>query len=317
LLSFLNSDSVISNMNIVHFDEVDDTDLTELNLACFNHTYSKKQVKKMIKADRRMPEWGGELYAEEDGKVLGCVGILYPRAKISGEVRKVGGIRNVCSRPSESRKGVIKNLMGRAHEIMREEVDVSFLMTSKSGVAYNLYRKLGYETIHVPPRAYKKVEDRQSDIEFRDQVDPEYVRWMYMNSVEDFLGLVVREEDYWDMAEARGWPDNDKLKIAFKEGKKIGYVMCESSRNSLSVKEFAAEKGEVSELLKALEAEANKDYIVLSYVNPSYRKILEEEDYSWNQDLWYRVMMKDLNGKGDIISKEDRTNFHTGIYETY
>ncbi len=318
MLSFLNSDSVISNMKIVHFDEVDESEMTELMLACFNHAYTKDHLKKMIRSDRRMPEWGGELYAEEDGKVLGCVGILYPRAKISGEVRKVGGIRNVCSRPSESRKGVIKNLMGRAHEIMREEVDVSFLMTSKSGVAYNLYRKLGYETIHVPPRAYKKVEDRQSDIEFRDQVDPDYVRWMYMNSVEDFSGLVVREEDYRDMAEARGWPDTDKLKIAFKEDKKIGYAMYESSRNSLSVKEFAAERENLKIFLKGLESVSDKDYIVLSYVNPSYKGFLRDMGYKWHQDLWYRVMMKDLRDDTDkIIEAIDKENFHTGIYEIF
>ncbi|MFW5945281.1 MAG: GNAT family N-acetyltransferase [Candidatus Natronoplasma sp.] len=305
-------------MNIVHFDEVDESEMTELMLACFNHTYSKYHLKKMIEADRRMPEWSGELYAEEDDKVLGCVGILYPKVKVSGKVRKVGGIRNVCSRPSGSRRGIIKQLMNRAHEILRENVDLSFLMTSKSGVAYNLYQKLGYETVHVPPRAYKRIEERHPEIEFKDEVDPEYVRWLYMNSVKDFSGLVVREEDYWDMAEARGWPDNDNLKIAYREGQKIGYAMYESSRNSLSVKEFAAEKDNLKALLRGLEGISNKDYIVLSYVNPSHKELLQESGYSWHEDLWYRVMVKDLNdGKDAILKSRDKKNFHTGIYETF
>ena len=302
----------------MHFDEVDESEMTELMLACFNHAYSKDHIKKMIRADRRMPKWGGELYAKEDDKVLGCVGILYPRARLSGETRKIGGIRNVCSRPSESRRGVIKKLMERAHEIMREKVDFSFLMTSKSGVAYNLYQKLGYETIHVPPRAYRRVKDQQSDIEFRDQVDPGYVHWVYMNSVKELSGLVVREENYWDMAEARGWPDNDEVKIAYKDGERIGYAMYDSSRNSLSVKEFAAEKGNLGALLRGLESHSDKDYIVISYVNPSYRKLLEGAGYSWHEDLWYRVMFKDMRDDSDeSIKAEDRKNFHTGIYETF
>jgi len=305
-------------MKIVQFDEVDESGMTELMLACFNHAYSKDHLKKIIRSDRRMPEWGGELYAKEDDEVLGCVGILYPRAKISGEVRKVGGIRNVCSRPSESRRGIIKKLMKRAHEIMHEEVDFSFLMTSKSGVAYNLYKKLGYETVHVPPRAYKKVEDQQSDIEFKDKVDPEYVRWVYTNSVKDLSGLVVREEDYWNMAEARGWPDNDNVKIAYKDGQKIGYAMYETSRNSLSVKEFVAEKDDLKALLRGLESVSDKDYVVLSYVNPSYKGFLQKAGYSWHEDLWYRVMCKDLRDDSDeIIKAEDKKNFHTGIYETF
>jgi len=305
-------------MEIVRFDEVDESEMTELMLACFNHAYSKDHLREMIESDRRLPEWSGELYAVENDRSLGCVGIIYPRAKIFGELRNVGGIRNVCSRPSESRRGIIKQLMKRAHDILRDKVDISFLMTSKSGVAYNLYQKLGYETIHVPPRAYKRIEDQQSDIEFRDQVDPEYVRWVYMNSVKELSGLVMREEDYWETAEARGWPDNDDVKIAYRDGKKIGYAMYETSRNSLSVKEFAAEKDNLKALLRGLESISDKDYIVLSYVNPSYRKLLEEAGYSWHEDLWYRVMFKDLRADSDgIIKTEDRKNFHTGIYETF
>ncbi|MBS3790418.1 MAG: GNAT family N-acetyltransferase [Candidatus Thermoplasmatota archaeon] len=304
-------------MEIVNFDEVEDSDMIELNLACFNHTYSKDHIKKMIRSDKRMPDWGGELYAKEKGKILGCVGILFPRVKLSEETKKVGGIRNVCSRPSKSRRGVVKNLMERAHDTLRQEVELSFLMTPKSNVAYNLYKKLGYETVHVPPKAYKKAEEKETDIEFRDENDPEYVRSLYLESVKDLSGLVVREEDYWDMAEARGWPDNDNVKIAYRNGEKIGYSIYEFSRNSLSVKEFASE-GNSKVLLQGLESICDKEYIVLSYVNPNYRDFLLNAGYSWHQDLWYSIMVKDLkNGVSDTMNIEDINNFHAGIYETF
>ncbi len=300
-------------MEVLHHEDVDESQMTELMLACFDHAYSKDHLEDMISSDKRMPEWGGELYAKEGDKLLGCVGLIYPRAKISGEVKKVGGVRNVCSRPSESRRGVIKKLMKRAHEILEDEVDSSFLMTSKSGVAYNLYKKLGYETVHVPPKAYKKVEDRDPDIEFRDEADPDYMLSLYKRSVEDLSGLVVREDDFFEMAEARGWPDNDDVRTAYKDGDRIGYAMFESSRNSLSVKEFAVEDEHKREFLRSLEDVSEKDYVVISYVNPSYRNILKDMGYHWHDDLWYRIMAKE-HGISRLKGQED---FHAGVYEVY
>ncbi len=307
-------------MKILNYDEVEDEQLTEMMLACFNHVYSKDQIEEMIDSDRRIPEWDGELFAVEDGRAVGSVGLIYPRAeKFTGERIDVGGIRNVCARPSESNRGIVTKLMDRAHEILSEEVDHSFLMTSKSLVAHNLYKKLGYETVHVPPKAYKKCENKRSDVEFKEEKDPEYVRSLYSNSVDDLTGLVVREKDYWEMAEARGWPDNEDVKIAYRDGERIGYAMMESSRNSLTVKELAAEKDGLLTLLKAMESRCDKEQIVLTYANPSYEKDIRTAGFSWTQDLWYRVMVKNLNGENDesLRSFGQGETFHTGVYEIY
>ncbi|MFW6040987.1 MAG: GNAT family N-acetyltransferase [Thermoplasmatota archaeon] len=181
-------------MNIIHYDQVDDNEMSELTLTCFSHPYSKKHIEGMIKADSRVPEWGGELYAEKNGRLLGTVGILFPRAKkVDGSIEKVGGIRNVCSRPTASRKGVAKTLLVEAHKkLKKEEVRFSFLMTSKATVAHNLYKKLGYRDIFVYPEAFKKVEHKKSEVEFKKEEDPNYIRELYMKSMKDLNGLVVR-----------------------------------------------------------------------------------------------------------------------------
>lgn len=307
-------------MSILHYDEVTDDQMTELTLTCFNHPYSKEHVERMIQADERIPEWGGELYFEKGDTILGTLGLLYPRVRTKKGVEKAGGIRNVCTRPSASRRGVAKKLFSEAHDRMREEgVRWVFLMTSKSLVAYNLYRKLGYHDIHVYPAAYKQTEEVESDVELRDEADPGYIREVYMGSVEGLTGLVEREESFWDMAEARGWPENSDIKTVNRQDEKIGYVMVKESRNQLVCEELAAENSDIKPILKELERGTDKEYLVLKYVNPNYVPMIKDYGFDHYQDRWSRIMVKDfqddmgetsyLLGKGDT--------FHNGTYESY
>ncbi len=306
-------------MDIVDHHEIPDSKLTELSLACFGHTHSKKRLANMVEADKRLPEWGGELYAVEEDRVLGVVGLLYPKARTKDGVIEVGGIRHVCCRPSASRKGVAKKLIKKAHEILAEKVRYSFLMTSASGVAHELYKKLGYEDIYVPPKAFKKADKLKSDVRFKQENDPGYVRSVYLDTVKDLRGLVIRERDYWDMAKARGWPRNEHVKIAYEEGKRIGYAMLYSSRDRLSVEEIGAEEKFLPKILKGLESLTDRDHIVLSYVNPKDKEKIEERGYRWTQDLWARVMVKDLNDEDSDMSEKFGIpeTFHMGIYESY
>ncbi len=321
MINFLIEYVLLLPMKIVNYDEVDDTELTELMLACFGHTYSKRHIENMVASDRRMPEWGGELYALNGDDLMGCVGILYPKVNIGDELITVGGIRNVCSRPSQSNKGVVKELLRRAHEIMEERVDISFLMTSGSNVAFNLYNKMDYRTIFLPPKVYKRIEGetRKTDVELRDESAPEYVRSTYMDSLEGLKGFTYREKDFWEMAEARGWPDNDEIKIAYKGDKRIGYVMMDEGRNSLSIKEIAAKNSDLSEILQELEHICPQEFLVISHANPNYRAFFRESGYTWHDDLWYRVMIKDLKGGSEGYSKlfDKKDSFHAGLYEVY
>ncbi|MBS3817845.1 MAG: GNAT family N-acetyltransferase [Candidatus Thermoplasmatota archaeon] len=306
-------------MEIVHYDEVKDSDMTELTLACFQHAYSKRHLEEMIELDTRLPGWGGELYAVENGRVLAMVGLLYPKAETKEGPVTVGGIRNVCCRPSESKKGVTTELLKEAHDILREKVRYSFLMTSDSLVASSLYKKFGYKDIHVPAKAYKKIGKLDSDVRFEEEEDPEYIRSVYHNSVSSLTGLVKREEEYWDLAEVRGWPDNEEVKIAYKDGERIGYAMFNSSRNHLTVKEVGAEDGHLSDILNGLESFSEKEMIVLTHVNPAYKEDIIEEGYNWTEDMWSRIKVKNL--EDDPSNPLERfgaaETFHAGIYEYY
>ncbi len=302
-------------MNIVTYEDIHDGDMSELTLACFDHTYSRAHVKGMMEADSRLPHWGGELYAVEDGRLMGTVGVLYPRLKTPHGVVRVGGIRNVCTRPSASRKGVARKLMEEAHHRMMEEgVPFSLLMTSGSLVAYELYRKLGYREIHSFPTALKKVSPVNTRLEFMGKPDPEYLRSLYMESVKELHGLVIREEDYWGMAEARGWPDNGNVITVYDGREPIGYVMYRNRRKQLDCGEIAGESVEaLRDIICALEASARCEHIVFYYINPQHYPLLEEMGYTICSDNWGKVMLKEF---GDERWPDDLI-FHAGIYEAY
>ncbi len=302
-------------MKIVTYEEIDDIQMTELTLACFHHTYSKEHVDEMVKADKRIPDWGGELYAVDGDNVLGTVGMLYPRIKTKDGIETVGGIRNVCTRPSASRKGVARMLMEEAHERMEEKgLRFSFLMTSKSLVAYELYKKMGYRDTHRYPVAFKKTNKKTSSIEFREKEDPEYVRSLYKKSVKDLHGLIVREEDFWEMARARGWPDISKLKIAYLKGERIGYAMFNRRRKQMDCAELAVdERRYLPCLIEALEAEAEGVEIVFYYVNPNYKDVFSDKGYTLYDDTWSRIMVKECKEKLPL----DEDLFNCGIFETF
>ncbi len=302
-------------MDILTYDQIDDAQMSELTLACFNHAYSREHIASMVAADSRLPDWGGELYACENGKILGTVGLLYPRMKTSEGTIRVGGIRNVCTRPSASRLGTARKLMEEAHRRMMEEgVRYSLLMTSRSLVAYDLYLKLGYKDVHVYPTTFKKVEPKEAKLEFREKEDPDYVKMLYSQSVDNLHGLTVREDDYWQMAKARGWPNNDDVKLAYQDDEKVGYAMYHKRRKQLDCGELATrDQNSLVDILGSLEAIADREFIVIYYVNPNYHELLEGMGYTINKDNWSRVMMKDLESD----SLEFKDDFHVGYFETY
>lgn len=308
-------------MEILTYKDVEDWQMTEPCLACFGHPYSREYIEKRIETDCRIPDWGGDLFAKEGDEVLGFVGLLFPRAKTKEGIQRIGGIRNVCTRPSQARRGVAKKLFERAHKIMGEEgVRFSILCTSASLVAHNLYLKLGYRDIYTPHFAYKKTRDASSKICFRKEEDPGYVRSVYEKNVEGLHGLVIREEDFWESAEARGFPKNGHIRIAYEDNDRVGYASYNEEERYLTCNELGVETPtDLPKLLSGLEEETEREYVLLNNVNPNHKKILEGSGFRYSTDGWERIMVKDFDGRPEktfeLFGREE--SFHVGVYEDY
>ncbi len=305
-------------MEIVTYEDVDDIQMTELTLACFDHTYSKEHVKGIVEADGRIPDWGGELYAVENNKLLGTTGILFPRAKFDTGIKKVGGIRNVCVRPSVKEKGVATKLINKAHELIEEEgVRYSFLMTDMSGKGHNLYKKLGYVNVYAYPSAFKRLGGEKKTVETKRCQNSEWMRKLYTENVEGLNGLIVREPDFWHMADARGWPDNDHVKVFYKDNEPIGYASVRERRKLLECKEVAAAQGKLPQLLTSLEELTPKKNLVIKFANPNHQETMREMGYTITHDMWHVVMVNDLEGDSTAVQKELSDRYHNGIYESF
>lgn len=273
-------------MEIVKIDEVEDWQMTELSLACFENTFSTERARKEAEIDPRLPDWGGILYVKENGKVLSFAGIVYPRAKTKDGIERIGGISGLCSRPSEARKGNAKKLLRKLHQRMREnEARYSILGTSRGLVAYNLYRELDYKVLYRIPMAYRKTKGRKPSIDLKKEKDPQFVKSLYEKSVEGLYGLIVREDCFWDLADVRGFPENNNLRIAYEGDERIGYALFETSRKHTPVKEISAkERKDIPRVLGAIENKSSGEYVAINGANPNHRNILEECGFRYHDD---------------------------------
>lgn len=308
-------------LKIVTYEEVEDWQMAELYFSCFEHTHSGERVRKRIEKDCRVPDWGGELYAVEGDKVLGTAALQFPRIKTTDGTMEIGGIRGVCTRPSESQRGVAEKLLKELHEIITGEgLKYSILLTWSHYVAYNLYLKLGYKDLFTPTVAYKKSENSESGIGLVREKDSEYIRSIYERNIEGLLGFTVRERDFLEAANAKGYPDVDDLGIFYERGERIGYALYKKGEYHLICNEVGAENTEdLKKILNFLESEAKGKHVVLDYINPKFKQILENLGFRFYKDRWKRIMIKNLErgseGRNKLpLSEED---FHPGIYEAY
>lgn len=310
-----------ASIEFVSFDEVNDWQISELSLACFEHPLSKDGIREEIEVDERVPDWGGRLFAIENNNVLGTAGLIYPKAKTKYGIEKVGGIKSVCSRPSASRRGIASKLIEKLHERLREkDVKYSILNTSRGLVAHNLYQKLGYRDFHRIPMAYKKTGEGNPKVRFERTEAPQFIKSLYEKSVEGLYGLTVREKFYWDLADARGFPDNENIYIAHESGERIGYALFKNERGHMLCEEIGARKRtDLPKILEALEHKTHEEFIVIKWVNPNYQDIFEDFGFRYYDDRWDCTMINNLEGPTEeaLETFNYGNDAHIGVYEYY
>jgi GNAT superfamily N-acetyltransferase len=223
------------------------------------------------KFDPRMRDGPVGFCAVENDKVVSFVGVLDLQTKtIDGDVVSVGGIYGVYTLPTHARRGIATKLMERAHQYFVDKGYMfSFLTTSRTIIAYNFYRKLGYKDAVEFPSAYKLVKKKGLKTSGAPEkyIDWGKIRKIYGEFSADKAGFVVRDERYFQ------WLEKPK---SYREGLKPetlivsekGYVIFREEKESLCVDEFiAADDGEMRRLIQLLEGKGKNciyDRIILN-----------------------------------------------------
>ena len=131
-------------MKILEYDEVNALDVFQLNLLALGFALSPEHATHIRRTDPR-PFPFLALYAVEDERVIGQVGVFrLPMVTTEGR-EDVGGVWAVSTHPEYAGRGIASRLLDEAHSCMREAgLRFSTLGTDRFRVAYKLYQQLGY-----------------------------------------------------------------------------------------------------------------------------------------------------------------------------
>jgi GNAT superfamily N-acetyltransferase len=222
-----------------------------------------------IEADPRLKHSPIGYAAVRNGRIVGFVGVMYMVTRsVDGSEVKVGGIWDVATHPAHTRKGVSTTLMQRAHENFQEaDCQFSLLTSGRADIAYNFYKKLGYEEVLTFPSAYKIIKPTKKLVKAtRKKMKPDWNRILrvYRQVTEDRTGLVIRSEEYMKILERRKIIQPEKTIQTEK-----GYALLKEDEGKVSIKEIMVPtKEETIRLIGEVEEKALKtvaDRAVLSH----------------------------------------------------
>jgi GNAT superfamily N-acetyltransferase len=254
-------------MKVASFRELAEKGKTDALMVFFEELAPKKASKEW-RFDPRTKDGPVGFCALDGNIVVGFVGVLDLKAKnIDGKVERVGGVYGVYTSPTHAQMGIATTLMEKAHQYFMEKgYSFSFLTTSRTIIAYNFYRKLGYEDAVDFCSAYKLVQKREAEKVGRREINWNKISKIYEKFSVDKTGFVVRDEGYlrW-LAKPKSYRAGIKSKNILLGDE--GYVIFRTEKEAAYVEEFVATNiAEMKRLVRLLEQQGKNcvyDRIVL------------------------------------------------------
>src|SRR5512141_1318699 len=136
-------------MKILEYDDIDPFDAFQVSVLALEFALTPEHAAHIRQSDPR-PFPFFAIYAVEDDRVLGQVGV-FRLPMISTEGREdVGGVWAVSTHPNYAGRGIASALLDEAHTRMRDAgLRFSTLGTNRPRVAYRLYQQHGYVDMNV------------------------------------------------------------------------------------------------------------------------------------------------------------------------
>lgn len=298
------------DMKIISYRELTNkNDLLPLMCLAFGWPFNYQEFEEIARIDPRLKDSPIGFCALEDDKVVGFAGVVDLTTKIlEGRIENAGGVWGVAVLPTHARKGISTALMKTAHEYFSDnDYRFSFLTTSQSMIAYNFYRKLGYDDAIEFPSSYKFVEKKPSrKREKENELDLEKIAKLYDDFTTDKTGIVVRDENYLKILYKR-----EKIKPEMILLDKSGYAIFKNEGKLLRIKEIVATSiEETKKLIRSLEHKAKQVVYDTMIFDGKTLKSYESLKYNIHKRSYGLIMVKQLT-KNVTFKQVYGENFYT------
>jgi predicted acetyltransferase len=312
-------------MKILEYDEVNGQQVLELSITCFGWFLGPDEVKTIREVDKRVPDYFA-LYAVEKEEILSQVGVVTLDTQCDHGVEKVGFIWGVCTKSNAARKGLAGKLIEEVHaRLASEDIGYSFLGTGKSLVAYNLYRKLGYEDFVSMDRALRTSKHKkQNDVSFSTSESNDTVVNLFREYSKDLQGFIKRPDNFLEVRKAWSWMPYDTVGLFSVDGQPIGYLVASKEGKIIKIRELLCPNAEdIQRCVAALESEFKIDSVIYDSIIGTYGlNAIRKSGFKVLDGSWGVLMVQDLKEAHTIsnIRKSygvDEGRFHMTSIDEY
>jgi predicted acetyltransferase len=277
---------------------------------------SPSQLERMIESDIRLRNSPVGFCAVENGRLAGFVGVLdIPTKTVAGKEEMVGGIWAVATNPGFAKRGICKVLMDRAHQYFQEKkYRFSFLVTSRTIIAYAIYEKMGYvevEKVNQYPIAYKVFKQYKDEKKSETKLDAAKVFEIYQQFVKDKTGFVKRQKDFLMI-----FSERKRFDVERSIQEENGYALSSGSKDVVKIQELISLNDRDYEgLLDQVESFAQGGVIDRMVTNEKLVEIYEDRGYHIQSGDHGVVMVKKLSEVDftDAYGKD----FHIGTLDLF
>lgn len=304
-------------MDIVSYRELRSKDdfmvLMEMG---FGSPVTPAAFEKTIDMDTRLKSGPVGFCAVENGRLAGYVGVMeIPTRTLDGSKQIVGGIYAVATNSFFAKRGICKTLMNRAHHYFKErEYPFSFLTTTRTIIAYALYRKMEYvevEKINQFPIAYKVLKKDEQEKKPEAKLNYDKIYDIYQQFVQDKTGFVIRQKDFGGLFAQ--WQDFQEKKSIQEQN---GYALLREVRKTIKIQEIIGlDEPAFEKLLDQVESKAPAGVLDRLVTDERLLRIYKARGYNIQESTDAVLMVKRL---GKLEFEETYGDkFHIGLLDYF
>jgi GNAT superfamily N-acetyltransferase len=283
-------------MNILEYNEVDPLQAVYVNKLALDFALTPEMAARMRQSDPRPFPCLAVYAVEDDGAVMGQVGIFRLPMISTGGREDVGGIWAVSTHPQYAGRGVATRLLEEAHSRMRQAgLRFSTLGTHRYGVAHQLYRRLGYAETNVWATALARWDTAHQPTRLRVQPPGpggyDAVEQVYQQVASGYLGFAWRHRPF---ARLRKVSLAD-IWILLENNRPVGYAFAHADDSMLTIHNLTLQQGmDAAEAVAAVAAELRSAYVKVAVSRPVEISSLRRAGYHVAHPDWEGFMIKPL-----------------------